>query len=425
VPNPWIDCAGLPPGPSAALAALHLSEPRLEGLERLTEREWSATLDYCDSARCTLALRELARCAMPEAVGKRVDADAAKNRVRLNGIEDLYRWLDRRLGAEGLPFVALKGMTHAALFRIGLEQGRVQYDIDLYLPVLHAQRAQQVLISDGWVALEGMETFPTDHLPALIRRTGWEWRGDFFDPEIPLAVELHFQFWNERLERLAAPGTEEFWSRRTTRPVGGIELGMLHPPDALAYASLHLLKHVLRGSAKPFHVFEIASILDGLAADDGFWAEWCALHPPELRRLETLAFRLATAWFGGRIAPALREEMDRLPAAAQAWFDQFVTSPATREFHPNKDELWLHLSLLGSWKDAWKVARRRLLPGNLPPLADHAYIPESELTFRRRFQHWLRRLQYLGTRVRHHAVSLGPTIISGWRWWLRARYFLK
>ena len=55
-----------------------------------------------------------------------------------------------------------------------------------------------------------MEDFPTDHLPVLIRRTGWEWRGDFFDPDIPMGVELHFQFWNPRLERLPAPDTDRF-----------------------------------------------------------------------------------------------------------------------------------------------------------------------------------------------------------------------
>jgi hypothetical protein len=100
-----------------------------------------------------------------------------------------------------------------------------------------------------------MEAFPTDHLPALVRKTTWEWRNDFFDSEIPLSIELHFRFWNPDLERLAAPGTEEFWKRRVKQPVNGVELGVLCPPDALAYAALHLVKHLLRGSGvRPFHV---------------------------------------------------------------------------------------------------------------------------------------------------------------------------
>jgi hypothetical protein len=419
VSNLWVSCAGLPPGPAAVLAAMHLAQPRLDNLQRLTEREWQAALDYCDRSRLTLALRECARDRMPAAARDRVDASAAKNRIRVNGIEDLYRSLDQRLHAAGLDFVALKGLTHAALFRPGSEQNRMQYDIDLYLPRAQAERAQQHFTAGEWEALEGMEAFPTDHLPALIRRTGWEWRGDFFDPEIPLSVELHFQFWNERLERLPAPGTGEFWNRRTTRPVGGIELGMLHPPDALAYATLHTLKHVLRGSVNPFHIFEIATILDGLSGNDAFWTEWQALHSPELRRLEAVTFRLAGEWFGGRIAPAVRDEIARLPAATAAWFAAFATAPATREFRPNKDELWLHLSLLRSRADAWKVTRRRLLPGNLPPLAGNAYLPQ--ITWRRRALHWVRRLRYVGGRVRHHAVSLPQTAFSGVRWWWLSR----
>jgi len=57
----------------------------------------------------------------------------------------------------------------------------------------------------GFVPLENMDRFPTDHLPAMIRKTGWEWGGDYYDPAMPLAVEIHFRFWNESLERLAVP----------------------------------------------------------------------------------------------------------------------------------------------------------------------------------------------------------------------------
>jgi hypothetical protein len=411
----------LPPGPAAALAALHLEEPRPDLLRRLSEREWPAILDYCDRSRLTLVLRERARDAMPPAARERVDADLKKNRIRVAGIQDLYRRLYERLRAAGLEFVALKGLTHAALFHPGSEQLRMQYDVDLYLPRTDAERAQQLLTAGEWESLENMEAFPTDHLPALIRRTGWEWRGDYFDPEIPLAVELHFQFWNRSLERLPAPGTEDFWTRRTTRPVGGIELGMLHPLDALAYATLHLLKHVLRGSVNPFHIFEVASILDRLAGEDAFWGEWLVLHSPELRRLQAVTFRLAQAWFGGRVSPAARDEIERLPAATAAWFDEYAVSPATRGFRPNKDELWLHLSLLHSGRDGWDVVRRRLFPSTLPRLNDHAYIPESELTCRRRALHFARRLRYVAERMYHHAVSLPQTVFSGLRWWWLSR----
>ncbi len=256
-----------------------------------------------------------------------------------------------------------------------------------------------------------MEKFPTDHLPGLFPRTAWRWRGDYFDPEMPLAIELHFQFWNPRLERLEAPGVDEFWTRRVRRTVGGAEIAVLCPQDAVAYAALHLLRHVLHGSIRIFHVYELAGFLEHHAADSAFWAEWRRLHAPGLRRLQAVMFALAEAWFGCALAPAAREEIERLPAATRAWFTEFAASPAVRPFHPNKDELWLHLSLLTGWRDKLSVARRRLLPGNLPP-PSRATESQSRYTV---YASWF------AARLRHHAISLVTTAGSGWRWWRAIR----
>ena len=62
------------------------------------------------------------------------------------------------------------------------------------------------------------------------------------------------------------------------RTVGGADLAVLSPPDAVAYAALHLLKHVLHGDTKPFHVYEIASFLHRHAEDEAFWRQWRGLH---------------------------------------------------------------------------------------------------------------------------------------------------
>jgi MFS family permease len=395
--NRWPNCRGLPPGPKAVLAALHLTEPRTDLLSRLTDREWRDALAFCDRSRLTLVLREIARDAMPPAVRDRVDGNAAKNLVRAGIIEDVYRAVHRLLNGAGLEFVALKGLAHDTV------AGRVQYDIDLYLPRETVTQAQEVLVASGWTPIRGMESFPTDHLPALIRRTDWEFHGDYFDPAMPLAVELHFRFWSEELERLQAPGVAEFWTRRVTRRIAGVDLGVLSPQDELAFASLHLLKHVLHGSVYVFHVYEIARMLQAREGDEAFWSERRNIHSPELRLLQAVVFRLAREWFG---SPAPDSEL--LPAATQAWFETFALSPATQEFHPNKDHLWLHMTLLDSPGDCWRVARRRLLPGNLPPRGG-----------RGRGGLWSGYLSYTAGRLRHHAVSLPQTGISGLRFWWR------
>ena len=157
----------------------------------------------------------------------------------MRGVEEAYRSLAEWLGEAGLEFVALKGVTHAALFGLPAES-RVQYDIDLFLPLEAVHTAQETLIAREYQPLPDMEDYPTDHLPALILKTGWQWRGDFFDTEIPLSIELHYRMWSEDIERFPAPGTSEFWARRiagsvtlrTIRPSSGVLLYEHHRGEA-------------------------------------------------------------------------------------------------------------------------------------------------------------------------------------------------
>jgi hypothetical protein len=254
---------------------------------------------------------------MPLWIAERIDDNARNAAIRTRRAGELYGTLQQLLARESIEFIVLKGLTHASL--VPDPPPRVQYDVDLYIPRADVYRARDVLVAAGWRPIEGMEAFPTD-------------------PELPLAIELHFQFWNPAIERLPAPGVEQFWDRRITRSIAGVDLGVLSPPDALAYAALHLLKHLLRGSVQPFHVYEIARLLDSLSADDAFWQHWTALHSPEMRRLEAVVFRLAQAWFGCLVPPAVEAEVQRLPAATEDWFGRYALSPAVSTFHPNKDE---------------------------------------------------------------------------------------
>ena len=417
-PNPWLACRSLPAAPGAVLAALHLAEPGLGGLARLNDRDWRRALDYCDRSRTTLALRRAARHLMPAWVRERTDGDAQRNALRVRTVGDTYSAIAQCLGAGGIEFLALKGIAQCALFGTPAEE-RVQYDIDLFTRPEIAQAAETALRPLGYQRIPRMEGFPTDHLPTLILRNGWEWRGDFFDVTIPLSVDLHFRFWNDAVERIAVPGTEEFWDRRIHLRVAGAELDVLRPVDALAYAALHFLRHVLRGDALPFHGYEIASLLESKADDVAFWNERNVLHPAPLCRLQALAFRLAADWFGCRLAPAIDRDVAELPPATLRWLAHYATSPLTAEFDSNKDELWLHLSLIPSRRDRWSVARRRLMPGNLPHDGSAVHIPEGELTWRKRVKFKLRHFAYLLRRARRHAVSLARTAYTGIGWWRR------
>ena len=417
--NPWPNCALVPRHAAAVLSVLHLTRRDSELLRRLTEQEWRGALDYADRERLTLVLREAAQDVMPAWARERVDRNEEANRVRMQGIAATYGQITEWLSAEHLDFLFLKGMTHAPLFGLPATN-RVQYDIDLWLPAEHALRAQRLLMARGYESMPGTEGLRTDHLPPLVRKTGWQWRGDFFDPEIPLPVELHVQFWNREQERIEAPGVEAFPQRRDTCALEGLPIPALHPVDAAGYAALHVLRHVLTGSVRLFHVYEVAAMLHARAGDAAFWTEWKQLHCADLRRLEALSFRLASEWFGCSVSPAVEEEMAGQRGRTGAWFGQFGLSPAVLAFHPNKDHLWLHLTLLESRRDAWSVALQRILPWRLPAAAGDAFIREEDLSWRDRLRwrcHWA---AHAGRRAWYHVRAVPSVLVSGFRWW-RAR----
>ncbi len=390
------------------LAALHFAAPRPDLAAALSEEDWRTALDFGHRSQLALALAPWA--------GERLARDLANNAERLRIAEQLYRDLAAAFERAGVEFLALKGLAQCPDFLRDAAL-RPQYDIDLFVPREQVPAAARAAATLGFEAMEDMERFPTDHLPAMIRKTGWEWRGDFYDPEMPLAVEIHFRFWNEQVEKLAVPDAAEFWERRAVRTIAGVPMAVLGRADALGYTALHLLRHLLRGSERPFHIYELASFLDGHAADEAFWREWRALHSPQFQRLQTVAFLLAEAWFGCALHPAAREAAEQLPAGALAWFESFGTSTAGRLYSASKPELWLHLSLLDSRRDAWSVVRRRLLPFSLPGPVDAVYIPESEMHWYRRALKGMRYAAYVASRVKHHGASVVPTARAGAAWW--------
>jgi len=372
---------------------------------------WHEALDFCDRSSLTLVFGAVAGDALPDWVRAHIALNLVENTERLQRAHTLQDQVSEWLTAAGIQYIFLKGTTQSPHF-VSDPRLRAQYDLDLFCPQEDARRAWDLLIERGYDPIEKPGYHPTDHLPALVRKTGWEWRGgSHFDPEIPLGIEVHLQFWDERTERLRAPGVDQFWTRRNGPA--------LDTPDALAYSALHLLRHLLRGSARACHVYEIAWFLEHHAADEQFWNRWRELHAPELRRLEAIAFRLARAWFGCALGPVGEEEVSRLPARVQEWFEAFAFSPLESEFHPNKDELWLHLALLDSARDKLAVVRRRLLP-QLPGPVDAVCIPKEQLTLGRRMLKYGRTSRFLAGRAVFHTRALAALLRSGFHWRMRS-----
>ncbi len=404
---------------AAALEALRFNAKSAPGgLAALSPSQCERLLQWCDRNQLTL---HLARAAMlPERLSEEAERRAGSNLKRLERLREAYGEIAEALGSAGADFLVLKGFTQWERY-VAEPELRVQYDFDLYCPAESLEGARRALESIGYQALREMEEFPTDHLPVMVRKTGWEWRGDYFDPDIPFSVDVHFRFWDERTEGLAAPGTEAFWGRRTTVSIPGTgEVPTLAPADGLAYASLHLLRHLLRSSVRPAHVYELAWFLHYNGGDEELWDAWQRLHPPRLRVLQAICFRLAEDWFGCGLPAAARREVDALPACVGDWFASFSASPVAGQFHPRKDELWLHLSLVETAGQKAAVAARRLFPARWPGPVDAVLIPKERMTARLRWRSRGRYAAYVLSRAAHHTRALTPTLWRGWQWKTRS-----
>jgi MFS family permease len=353
------------------LQALQFLSRETRGLTELSDEEWERALAFSDRAQLTLPLGLTCREQLPPWVRDRIDRNLVHNVERWRRTKIVFEEIASGFEAEGLDFAVLKGFSHCPHF-VDDPRHRWQSDFDLLFPQADVLRARDVALGKGYKPVSGFERHPIDHLPVMVPPTNWEWRGDYFDVDMPLSLELHFRLWDDQTERFGPEGLDQFWSRRQTRELDGLQFTALHPVDALANSGLHMLRHLLRGDLRPSHAYELGAFLHRNSEDDGLWAAWLEWHPESLRRLEAVSFAVAQRWFNCRMPRAAFQQIENLPPAIERWIATFSDSPMARIFHPNKDELWLHWSLLNSSADRLSVARRRLLPLQLPPRVDPA-----------------------------------------------------
>ena len=169
--------------------------------------------------------------------------------------------------------------------------------------------------------------------------------GSHFDPEIPLAIEVHLRFWDERTERCprhrcgtssGRGATGKPWTR----------------PTRWLYARC-ICCGTCCGQRPRCNVYEIAWFLEHHAADRSSGiagAIACAGIAAAGSHGLSIGARVVRA---ARWARLPRKRSVRAARAGQEWFEAFAFSPLESEFHPNKDELWLHLALLDSTRDQW------------------------------------------------------------------------
>jgi hypothetical protein len=320
--------------------------------------------------------------------------------------QELFEIVDA-FNTAGLEFVMLKGLSHAPAFTPDARL-RAQGDIDLWLIGSSVYKGQDVLRSLGYVPLLQSKS---RHLSPMARPSKWQWRGDIFDPEMPISVELHYELWSERAEYIAVPDLEQFWERKRLRDFQGHKINVLCDADLLGFAALHFLLHLLHGDLPLQRAWEIARFLDTHVYDEIFWTSWRS--SAALRQLETTMFYFVTNWFGCHFRQGLRADVQTLPTIVQSWLAEFSLAPLAREWAPNKSEIWLHLAFVRDRIDRARILFRRLLPRGLPCFADRAASDTSTLP---KLVRVVRQLRLVLSRFVRHFVTFLPTLFDGLRW---------
>jgi Uncharacterised nucleotidyltransferase len=388
-----LDLASVPNSVLAVVEALRFNDNSTDRLRAIREEEWPALLTWCDDRQLTLLLHELCVNELPDAVRHRMSTNRDRYAQRFARQQSELAEIVDALNRHRIEFVLLKGITHApALTPNPLL--RAQGDIDLWFAGNTVHDARKVLAGLGYAPRRRYHArHDPRHLTPVARPSAWKWRGDLFDPEMPIPVEAHYQLWSGDAEYISIPGQNDFWNRRTIRDFSGRSLSVLCPQDLLGFAALHFLLHLLHGDLPLQRAWEIAFFLHQNACDEEFWGRWRQLHSPALRRLEVLAFAITRIWFRCDVNDCVRRETHALADDVRLWLDHFAFAPLKQRSDPNKDELWLHLALIQSPFDRARVLFRRLFPFVLT-----------------------RKGGLSRSRLAHHGRTLTPTVLAGLRW---------
>ncbi|HEV2273197.1 MAG TPA: hypothetical protein VGR96_03485, partial [Acidobacteriaceae bacterium] len=186
--------------------------------------------------------------------------------------------------------------------------------------------------------------------------------------------------------------------------------------------ALHILRDLLAGDWIVNHVHELAVFLHHHAEDDEFWKTWMETHSPALRSLEAIAFFHANAWFSCRLPGDVEAEIAALAPDLKQWLRRFSGSSLESMFIANKDRVWLHMALLRSPGERWRILRRVLFPARVPALHTAAASVKNRRSRKTDGLHPLARyFCYFAERTTAHLYLLPVTLCHGLGWWFSRR----
>lgn len=410
----------LPLHASAAIAALRFSDADPSSLAALTAVEWSGLLTGHEFVRLTIPLRQTCAEQMPLWVQSRVDRYIADNVARLERIKSDYCEINRVLHTAGAEHLVIKGFAQWPGFT-DHPCFHLQSDIDLYCPPESIELARDAIFSLGYELSKDNRQHTSDHIPALVRRNGWHWNGNYFDPEMPVSIELHHCFWNRRAFRFGVEVEQEFWARRLERCLDTLTFPALSLQDNLGHSALQILKDCLQDATSPAKLYQLARFLHLAREDGAFWEVWSQSHNPQIRRMEAISFRAAKQMFACGLSDTAEREIRLLPRTVDKWFACFGGAVFDRRLHRPSAGIWLQLALIESAADFRAVATKHFLPYR--PISLEAFADREAVRKTGRATVSIRRKR--AQHIRMHAIARArafcPTLLHGLVFWLETK----
>lgn len=392
------------------------------------ELAWRRGLKFADTAGLSLHLRDrlIARNdfgRLPASIQIELEQRHCDNVRRTGVMLQEFVELNRRLQIAEICVLSLKGFSLVPDFVACLER-RAQYDYDFLVKEEDLQRAYTLFLQTGYSALHSTKDLAVDHLPTLIQKTGWQWKGNYFDPEIPPGVELHFRLWDSEFELLPIQTLDRVWDRACWQTLGSIEVRTLCREDKLVYVTLHACRHLLRNDLRLSHLYEVAFFLQQSSDQTRFWEDVVAnvKQCPNTTKMVATTFELATFLFRPALSSPVKQFIEgHLPATAASWVRAYGRTGAIHCYRKNRNALLLHLSLLDNQSRRWDLLRERLLPRHLPLPTYGVQIPPEaqDLKF-----HVAQATRYLGLLVQRglfHIRSLSQLLFQLPLWLIQIR----
>lgn len=358
--------ARIPASFAAAMQALQLQDPDATLLRALHDEDWYELLPMLDRARLTLSLAQQPHSDFPCWVHERFSSNLADTARNWKRVKSAYCEAAAALDAKGIQYLVLKGFTQVPDF-VPRPNLRRQSDIDFYVPPDHIPSAVACLQEIGYAPCHSEEVYKhADHVPTLVRFGTWKWRGNWYDPDTPPAIEVHFCLWNDSASLIAVPGADAYWRRRRVRACEELIFPALHPVDHLAYFAMHILRDIFNEESRASHVRELGTFLDRRAGDDAFWKDWSALHSPPSRRMQATVFSLAAAWFSCNVSESVKSEIDSLPSEVGTWIKKCGCTPLEAQFRRAREGRLLQFLLAETPEARKKILWKALVPNLLP-----------------------------------------------------------